>query len=481
MKWKLFSNRRKERRGAGQILAVSVVVLTLAAAGTTTYTLNANKMETVTVQPAVIRSDIVDQESAVAPLPAEQPEEAAVEQEAPEIEAAPDAEPVTQTPVEPSAAEEPQQAEAVVTEPAPVAATVPQEAPAEEDAPDAIDPALLDEENSFGDMAADKHTESPWSEETEALAAEDPLAERYELLEQARAAQPDEAGEILLTPDQLDALLAAENQSADIDEENCLSWLINLLFGSNTSSKKYSGWRTSGGKTYYYDPDTHEALTGLQTIDGKIYYFDSNGVQQENVTLGVDVSKYQSDINWKKVKAAGAEFAIVRIGYRGYGSGTLVLDSMFESHLAGAQAAGLDVGVYIFSQAINEEEAIEEAFACYYVLDGRALEYPVYFDSEYATSSHNGRADGLSKAERTACAVAFCEEIQKYGYDAGVYASTTWFNSKLDLSALRSYSIWNAHYGVAKSSIDCDMWQGSCTGTVNGYSGQLDLDISYRR
>ena len=130
------------------------------------------------------------------------------------------------------------------------------------------------------------------------------------------------------------------------------------------------------------------------------------------MTFGIDVSRYQQNVDWNKVKDAGASFAIIRIGYRGYGSGALVLDSMFENHFAGARAAGLKVGVYIFSQAINEDEAREEAFACAYVPNGRSLDYPVFFDREYSTSPHTGRADNLSKAERTACAVAFCEELK---------------------------------------------------------------------
>ena len=312
---------------------------------------------------------------------------------------------------------------------------------------------------------------------TEATAAEDPLAARYEVTSIA----PDADGRITLTPDEFTATL--ETQNIDWDEENCLSWLFNWLYNlffPKKSTPAYSGWRTEGNKTYYYDPATHERLTGLQTIDDKIYYFDADGIRQDNVTFGIDVSRYQQKVDWKKVKEAGASFAIIRIGYRGYETGALVLDSMFESHLAGAKAAGLKTGVYIFSQAINEDEAREEAFACAYVLNGRSLDYPVYFDSEYSTSAHTGRADNLTKAERTACAVAFCEELKKYGYEPGVYASTSWFQNHLELSALKGYRIWNAHYGISGPSMDCDMWQGSCTGQLSGVSSSgVDLNISY--
>jgi GH25 family lysozyme M1 (1,4-beta-N-acetylmuramidase) len=263
-------------------------------------------------------------------------------------------------------------------------------------------------------------------------------------------------------------------------DENCLAWLLKILFDIDWNWGKYSGWRTVNGKTYYYAQDTNEPVTGVQNIDGKLYYFGTDGAQQD-VTFGVDVSRYQKSLDWQKLKKAGVEFAIVRIGYRGYGSGTLVLDSMYETHMNEAKAAGLRTGIYFFSQAINEAEAIEEAEACLYVLDyfGHTVDYPIYFDSEYANASHSGRADNLSVEERTACAVAFCETIENAGYKAGVYASTNWFKGKLDLSALSKYSIWNAHYSVSTSPLACDIWQSTGTGTIDGVSGEIDINVSY--
>lgn len=118
-------------------------------------------------------------------------------------------------------------------------------------------------------------------------------------------------------------------------------------------------------------------------MDGKLYYFDDDGVLQNGMTFGVDVSKYQKNVDWAKVKKAGVSFVIVRIGYRGYGAaGNLVLDPMFEEHFTNAKNAGLKVGVYFFSQATTEAEAQEEAFACAYVLNGRKLDYPIFFDTE---------------------------------------------------------------------------------------------------
>ena len=234
---------------------------------------------------------------------------------------------------------------------------------------------------------------------------------------------------------------------------------------------------TVDGKTYYYDQYTNQPVTGIQSIDNKLYYFDANGVQQD-ATFGIDVSKYQSNIDWEQVKTAGVKFVIIRIGYRGYGSGALVLDPMFEQHFTNARNAGLKVGVYFFSQAVNENEAREEAQGCAYVLNGRKLDYPIYFDTE-ASGGKNGRADGLGVEDRTKCAIAFCEEVKAQGYQPGVYASTLWFRKRIDLNRLKSYSIWNAHYNVAGSPIACDLWQGTCTARIPGYGGQIDVNISY--
>ncbi len=352
----------------------------------------------------------------------------------------------------------------------------------------------LEQENGFPRL----------QQETEALAAEDPLSAPVEQDAASQPAEPEtnseeqstlpvktEEGTILLTPEEIRAALDAGTLDASnidtaclTDENGLLSWLWSLLFGKRDDDSStpapapvYSGWRTVGGKTYYYDQYTNQPVKGIQSIDNKLYYFDANGVQQ-NATFGIDVSKYQSSIDWEQVKTAGVKFVIIRIGYRGYGSGALVLDPMFEQHFTNARNAGLKVGVYFFSQAVNEEEAREEAMGCAYVLNGRKLDYPIYFDTE-ASGGKNGRADGLGVEDRTKCAIAFCEEVKAQGYKPGVYASTLWFRQRVDLSRLTGYSIWNAHYGVASSPISCDMWQGSCTARIPGYGGQIDVNISY--
>ena len=327
--------------------------------------------------------------------------------------------------------------------------------------------------------------------ETPELAAEDPEAPPA----QATAAEENSVNQhtpensVVLTPEQISealdagALNEAEAQCLDFGSENGFwTWLVNFLFGwLDKAEPVYSGWRTTGGKTYYYSSTTHKPVTGIQSIDDKLYYFDADGVLQKGKTFGVDVSKYQKNIDWEQIKKAGVSFVIVRIGYRGYGaSGALVLDPMFEEHFTNVKNAGLKVGVYFFSQATTEEEAKEEAFACAYVLNGRKLDYPIFFDTEASgASGGSGRADGLGVADRTKCAVAFCEEVKANGYKPGVYASTLWYRNRVDLSSLTKYTIWNAHYGVASSPIDCALWQGTCTARLPGYKGDLDVNISY--
>ena len=140
----------------------------------------------------------------------------------------------------------------------------------------------------------------------------------------------------------------------------------------------------------------------------------------------------------------------------------------------------MKVGVYFFTQAVNEAEAQEEADGCNWALNGRMLDYPIFYDTEASTAPHGtGRADGLGVEDRTKCAIAFCERVKELGYKPGVYASTTWFRKRLDMSQLSNYYIWNAHYNVASSPIACNMWQGTCTARIPGYGGQIDVNISY--
>lgn len=199
-------------------------------------------------------------------------------------------------------------------------------------------------------------------------------------------------------------------------------------------------------------------------------------------TFGTDVSEFQGNIDWVKVKAAGIDFCILRAGYRGYGKkGTLVLDPKFVNNLKNAKAAGLKVGVYFFTQAITVAEAKEEADFVYQYIKGYSLDLPVYCDMEeiyYDT----GRLDSanLTMAQKTAIIEAFCDRILALGYEAGVYSNPSWMTYYLDRAKLEAkYPIWLANYvKETKYQYKFNIWQYD-TGTINGISGATDMDVKY--
>lgn len=237
----------------------------------------------------------------------------------------------------------------------------------------------------------------------------------------------------------------------------------------------YTGWQTIDGATYYFDKNGNK-VTGEQVIEGIPYTFSSEGVRSG--TIGIDVSKYQTGINWTKVKNAGINFVMIRCGYRGYGSGVLVEDPMYRSHISGAKAAGLRVGVYFFSQAVNEAEAVEEASMAVSLAKKYGINMPIAIDSEYAAGGR-GRADGLSKSARTAVTKAFCDTVKSAGYTPMVYASKSWFSDHLNVSQLSSYRIWVAHYAEKCGYIGkYHIWQNTDKGKVDGVPGYVDMNIS---
>ena len=244
-----------------------------------------------------------------------------------------------------------------------------------------------------------------------------------------------------------------------------------------TDTKKvYTGWQTLDGVRYYFDPDSHEPVKGQQVIQGIMYTFGGNGGLQSQ-SRGIDVSKFQGSINWSQVKASGVDFAIIRVGYRGYGSGALVEDSQFRANIQGASSAGIPVGLYFYSQAVNEEEAVEEASMVLSLCGGYRLNYPIYYDTEYVAG---GRANGISRETRTACAVAFCETIRNAGYSAGVYSYASWFYNSLSYANISKYSIWIAQYrDTLDFKYSYKIWQYSSKGRVPGISANVDMNIAY--
>ena len=204
----------------------------------------------------------------------------------------------------------------------------------------------------------------------------------------------------------------------------------------------------------------------------------TEAVRGESTGFGIDVSKWNKKINWDRVKADGVDFVIIRCGYRGSSTGALVEDPYFKQNIDGAAKAGITVGIYFFTQAVNEAEAVEEASMVLTLCKGSELAFPIFIDTEGAGG--NGRADKLEKGNRTAVCKAFCQTIENAGFNAGIYASKNWFRNNLDMTKLDDYYIWLAEYkGSPTYEASYDMWQYTSSGTVDGIEGRVDLNISY--
>jgi len=194
---------------------------------------------------------------------------------------------------------------------------------------------------------------------------------------------------------------------------------------------------------------------------------------------GIDVSRYQGEIDWAKVKVAGVDFAMLRVGYRGYKEGVMVVDAMFEEYVKGALENDISVGVYFWSQAITTEEAVEEAKFVLDAIKPYRVTWPIVLDLENAPGSA-GRADALFSYERTDIAVAFCDTISDAGYTPMIYSYLRWFIEEMDLSKLEKYDKWFAqYYNQPGFPYAMSMWQYADDGSVDGVPGDVDLNISF--
>ena len=246
---------------------------------------------------------------------------------------------------------------------------------------------------------------------------------------------------------------------------------------TTTGEYRYTGWQVIDGVTYFFDKNGNK-VTGDQVILGAKYSFNSDGsLNKSSGSFGIDVSKWNGNIDWNAVKNSGVSYVIIRCGYRGSTSGALIEDPKFRANIQGASKAGIKVGIYFFTQAVNEVEAVEEASMVLSLIKGYNITYPVFLDVE----SSGGRADGISVSTRTAVCKAFCQTIQNSGYKAGVYANKTWFNEKIETPSLTGYKIWLAQYAAAPSysRTRYDIWQYSSKGSVPGISGSVDMNTSY--
>lgn len=184
----------------------------------------------------------------------------------------------------------------------------------------------------------------------------------------------------------------------------------------------------------------------------------------------VDVSEWQGLVDWKKVKSAGYSYGILRAGF---GRSVTQKDAEFERNYKNAKAAGVKLGVYWYSYAVDKADAVKEAKACLEVIKGKTFELPVFYDMEENSMTK------LGKSTLTAMAVAFCEEIKKAGYRPGIYGNINWFTNYLDYNSLKKkYPVWLAQYHT-QAQMDCDIWQYSSKGKVNGITGNVDMNIIY--
>ncbi len=249
------------------------------------------------------------------------------------------------------------------------------------------------------------------------------------------------------------------------------------------------GWQCLNGSRYFYY--NGNPLNGWQTLDDRKYMFDSSG--KLKTRTGIDVSSHQSKkdkygnveqyIDWNQVKASGVDFVIIRIGYRGYVTGSYNKDPDFDYNYSHAKAAGLSVGAYFFSQAISDEEGAKEAEFALDILGGRSLSEPLACDTEYVNDTGvRTNLANLSVSQRTDIVKAFCNRISSGGYRPTVYASKYWFYDDLDVSQFSQYPIWVAHY-VTGATEDANYrypytyWQYASDGTVPGIPTGIDVDM----
>jgi len=195
--------------------------------------------------------------------------------------------------------------------------------------------------------------------------------------------------------------------------------------------------------------------------------------------VGTDISKYQDYVDFVKLKKAGVDFVMLRVGARGYGSGQLVLDEYFTDNIKRATDAGLQVGVYFFSQAVNEAEAVEEANMVLENIKDYKITYPVAFDMEYIAND-TSRIDNLSKTEKTTITKTFLDTIKNAGYIPMIYGNKEWLIKHVDMSKLTAYDVWlSQQQDIPDYPYKFSMWQYSNSGTLDGIAGYADLNISF--
>ena len=273
----------------------------------------------------------------------------------------------------------------------------------------------------------------------------------------------------------------------DAKDESISENSVRSLRSSKTSDNQYN-IGTSAEPMYI---DTIDSLTqntyapGSFRLEGQdLSYYDQN---RKTSSLGIDVSKYQGDIDWAKVKEAGIEYAMIRMGVRGYSTGAVVLDEKYTQNIIGAISHGIDVGIYFYSQATTETEAIEEANYAIAAVQGYAVNYPIVFYSETITTD-KARTDDLDADTMTAIAKTFCNNVEMYGYKSMVAGNKSQLSTKMNLADMEGIAIYLIDPIMEKDTEAMEMsdypylynmWQYSNSGTIDGIDGDVNLDISF--
>lgn len=222
-----------------------------------------------------------------------------------------------------------------------------------------------------------------------------------------------------------------------------------------------------------YDP------AGLVVNDRNEMEYQVNGTVES--VKGIDLSRYQGEVDWTQVAADGVDYAMIRVGIRGYGTGEIVLDDTLDTNMMGATYNEIDVGAYFFTQAISEEEAIEEANAVIEALAPYNITYPVAIDVEDVNDSQ-ARTANLTAEQRTDYVIAFCETLEAAGYTPMIYGNLKTYCDMLEMERLNDYEKWFAFYDTyVYFPYEISMWQYTDSGSVNGIEGNVDLNITFER
>lgn len=210
--------------------------------------------------------------------------------------------------------------------------------------------------------------------------------------------------------------------------------------------------------------------------EGDVEYEDSD----VTLHIGVDVSKFQGDVDWEKVKNDNIEYAYIRLGYRGYESGKIVVDDKYEDNIKACNDASIDCGVYFFTEAKTREEGIEEAEFVLENLSDYHVELPIVIDVEQSANTGKSRTKNLTKEERTEAVIGFCERIKEAGYTPMIYGNLKSMMIMLEYDKLEEYDKWFAYYHYPlRFPYKIKMWQYSSTGNVDGIKGDADLNVMF--